>query len=391
MSLTIGSFNAKNLDLISSNKKIVLAYSGGLDSSVLLHLLSQSFDENRLVVWHINHQLQSNASDMEAFCQQQAHHYNLRFKCSHLNLSHVKNNIESQAREARYHAFSDSWQSEHDILLTAHHADDQLETLLLNMSRGTGVLGLRGIAAELTIKGMLCFRPLLGFSRDDLMLYAEQHKINWVEDPSNTLINFDRNYIRHEITPRFKSRWPAILQSFTTVASNQKEAADCLSELALIDLKSCDIKNEYSQRQVLVIKSIKGLSISRQKNAIRYWLKNYSVSISAHQLNLLQQLIQSFDGGYKRVTLDLGFVALFKNQLFLVMDEDIVDAAKVELWLEQHDDSYVCRFNSKIKQVSSHFLKHQFQSLGIPPWLRDQTIFSINKDGSKHNLETIVL
>ncbi len=390
MSLTLGNFKNTNHDLLDSKKKIVVAYSGGLDSSVLLHLLANCYDHNRLLIWHVNHQLQNNAIEMEDFCRQQAETYQIQFRCTRLNLTHLKSNIESQARDARYRAFSNELLLSQDVLLTAHHADDQVETLLLNLCRGTGVLGLRGIASQLLINGMSCYRPLLSFTRDELVSYAEQHKISWIEDPSNAINDFDRNYVRHEITPLLKLRWPAVVQSFGKVSAYQKEAAECLEELALLDSEGCYVSNKFSNRQVLNAVTLKKLSLARQKNLIKFWLLGCSVVISSHQLNLLLKVLVSSDAEFKKIMFGSGFIALFQKQVFLVLKSDFVDTAKVNAWLKEHNGHYVCRLNRAIKNVSSHYLKRQFQALGIPPWLRDQTIFRLSDD-SKRNVETIVL
>ena len=392
MSLLLSSFIADNIGLIQSDKRIVLAYSGGLDSSVLLYLLANSINPNRLLIWHINHQLQICSSDMEHFCQQQVSAYQLPFKVSRLNLSQVSSNIESQARDARYEAFVNGLDPQSDILLTAHHADDQLETLLLNLTRGSGVLGLRGIAKKRIINGLACYRPLLSFNQEALKDFAKLLNIKWMDDPSNKLDCFDRNYVRHELTPKLKHRWPSIVQSFSQVASHQKEASECLVALALIDLGSAVVDETYSARQVLSIPKIRGLSGARHKNLLRYWLSLSSLSFSLGQMTLLLSVITEYDLEYKKVEFSQGFMALFNEKLYIVLDDDIASSDKIEQWLNNYqEDNVVGRINKDALKISSHFLKRQFQAASVPPWLRDQTFFKLNSNGSKHNLEVIVL
>jgi len=387
----LADFIKHNVGFIQSKKRVVLAYSGGLDSSVLLHLLSKCIEPNRLLLWHVNHQLQTCSIDMELFCNRQAAEYQLPFKASRLDLSHVTNNIESQARDARYAVFIDELNPKQDVLLTAHHADDQLETVLLNLCRGSGVLGLRGIAKERFIEGLKCYRPLLEQSQKHLIDFAAKERIKWMDDPSNDLDCFDRNYVRHELAPRFKTRWPSIVKSFSQVASHQKEAAECLESLALMDIDSCQIESKYSKRLVLSVADIHILSIARQKNVLRYWMSLAHISMSLQQMTILLRVIKEYNLAYKKVELGLNFIALFEAKIYLVLNDDVLSTKQILTWLDHHEnEDYVGRINKDVKQVSSHFFKRQFQSAKVPPWLRDQTFFKL-KGGSKHHQEMIVL
>lgn len=389
--LSVTDFKSRNSDLITSDKRIVLAYSGGLDSAALLHLLASSIDHSRLLIWHINHNLQKCALEMELFCADQADLYSLSFKATRLDLSHIKSNIEAQARDARYTVFSKELDSHSDILLTAHHADDHVESMLLNLCRGTGISGLRGIGRDVTLKNVLTIRPLIFYSRSEIKDYAKNNAIVWFDDPSNASNIFDRNYIRHDIVPLFKKRWPSINRSFQQVAAHQKEAQDCLKELAEIDYDECSNSNEHSQIATLKINELKKCSIARQKNLIRYWLKESGRAISMNQLLLVMHVIESYKEEFKQALIPAGFIGLFNNEMFLVSDDDIKEKEKVLRWLEGQEGNYVCRFNKNEFSISGHFLKRQFQSKKIPPWLRDQTVFLLDQSDSKQIVETIVL
>ncbi len=391
MALTAAKFLKNSTEFLQSNKRIVLAYSGGLDSSVLLYLLSKVVESERLLVWHVNHQLQSFANEMETFCIQQADHFDVPFKLSRLDLSHISNNIEAQARDARYAEFTNELSTTKDILLTAHHADDQLETLILNICRGTGVNGLRGIANKILLNDLKCYRPLLNFSQIELEEFAKHHGIKWINDPSNDSNNFDRNYVRHEITPHFKKRWPTVVQSFSQVAAHQQEAALCLSELAQIDCSFCEKNSQFSTYKTLSIKVLKGLSFARQKNLLRHWFLINDFSMSLKQFSEFLVLIHDYVSGYKKIESKHKTVAFFNGELFLVINAALLEEKNVLTWLKNQEGQYVCRYNREEKKVTSHFLKRQFQAAGVPPWLRNQTLFKLNSNKSKHNLEMIVL
>jgi tRNA(Ile)-lysidine synthase len=145
-------------------RRVFVAYSGGLDSSVLLHLLLSTGRAYEILPWHINHGLVENSSQMEQFCIQQAQAYGLEIRVDRLDLADVDSNIEAVARRQRYRLFAENTHAG-DCILTAHHADDQAETFLMNALRGSGVSGLRGIARRRRLGSSLLLRPLLEFSR----------------------------------------------------------------------------------------------------------------------------------------------------------------------------------------------------------------------------------
>lgn len=391
MSLTLANFKQQNTDLLETSHRIVLAYSGGLDSSVLLYLISQLFKSDQLLIWHVNHHLQKDADFMEQFCHAQADQYHIPFKCSRLNLSHLTNNIESQARDARYQVFEQQLKKNNDILLTAHHADDQLETIMLNLSRGSGVLGLRGIARQLDKKELYCLRPLLSFTRSELLHFADEYNIEWIEDSTNIDQAFDRNYIRHEISPKLKERWPSISQSFIQVSEHQIEASECLQELAEIDLKQCSRNNQYSKKPILDVTYLKKINPARLKNLLRYHLSLLGIKSTYHQINQLVTIICFYEREEKKTLINNGFVGLYDQLLYVVLDEDIKSEAEVKGWLNLSQDSYVGRQNRSDRGVSSHFLKRQFQSRRVPPWLREQTLFLLNDGINKDQFEMVVL
>ena len=217
--------------LPESVKRLVLAFSGGVDSCVLLHLLSQRNSDFEILIWHVNHGLVDNADEMELFCQQKVSEYGMELNLSHLRLDSNVSNIEARARKARYQVFGESLGGQ-DCLLTAHHADDQVETFFLNLLRGSGSAGLRGIAAFKWLSRTPMLRPLLSISRVDLERYAEQQQLNWFEDPSNQSERFNRNYLRKQVIPAIKKRWPAYHQSIASVCAIQSETQDLLDDLS---------------------------------------------------------------------------------------------------------------------------------------------------------------
>ena len=203
---------------------IVVALSGGLDSTVLLHWLIQHYPLKQLRVIHINHQLQTCADAMAVHCQDYCVSFGLSCEIKTITEQPaVGDSIEAWARAQRYTLLTRSMQA-HDVLVTAHHADDQAETVLLNLFRGAGVAGL---AAMLEVKSLSVgrqWRPLLACSRAELQAYAAAHGLNWFDDPSNTDQRFDRNYIRQHILPAITMRWPAIVHNLNATAGHCQQA-----------------------------------------------------------------------------------------------------------------------------------------------------------------------
>ena len=211
-------------------ERVYLAYSGGLDSSVLLHLLVTNPHSYTLIPWHINHGLLEAATDMEQFCIQQVQQYGLEIRIDRLDLGDIHSNIEAEARQQRYRLF-ESVCAINDCIVTAHHADDQAETFLLNALRGSGSAGLRGIAASRKLGNSTLLRPLLGVSREQLEAYANSNEIAWFNDPSNRDSRFDRNYLRHEVIPSIRARWPQFQQALSKTSQLQAETQQILDEV----------------------------------------------------------------------------------------------------------------------------------------------------------------
>lgn len=203
-------------------QKIALGCSGGLDSTVLAHLLHQLQSQLKFEVslLHFNHDLRGNSSDQdEKHVKKLSESLGFKFKAQKksvgLSAQKEKKSIEVSAREARYAFFEKTLKKEKiSILVTAHHAEDQIETLFLNFIRGTGLEGLTGIDPVSTRKSFVLIRPLLDVSKDELKAYANKKQLTYCEDHTNQETRFWRNKIRHEIIPRVKEINPGIHSSF---------------------------------------------------------------------------------------------------------------------------------------------------------------------------------
>jgi tRNA(Ile)-lysidine synthase len=205
----------KKLHSLTRANKYLVAYSGGLDSHVLLHLMSQLSDsEISIRAMYINHGLQKEARDWEIHCHKVCDELCIPFNSKALQIQTSTGvSLEEEARKKRYSALNTSLQKD-EVLLTAHHQNDQAETLLLQLFRGAGVQGLAAMPAirEFGSKENLRLhaRPILNQTRQFLEAYAKENQLDFIEDPSNFDESFDRNFLRNIIMPQLRQRWPGI-------------------------------------------------------------------------------------------------------------------------------------------------------------------------------------
>ncbi len=263
----------------------LIAYSGGLDSHVLLQLCQQLKLPVRAV--HVHHGLQNQADAWAQHCVDVCVQY--KIECVVLNVDASRHNGDSPedtARKVRYDALKNELKAG-ECLLSAHHADDQAETLLLQLMRGAGAAGLAAMPMVKTFAGGWHLRPLLGHSRAEIEAYAKAHGLHWVEDPSNRNTDFDRNLLRQNVLPLLQQRWPAYAHSLSRSAELQQQSLELNQALAAIDLAAVSTQ----QRSVLSMPGLQKLTRTRQFNVLRYWLRERGGRSPSH--NVLTQLCSS--------------------------------------------------------------------------------------------------
>ena len=255
-----------------------IAYSGGLDSSVLLQALAalrQNIEQFKLHAIHIHHGLHPQADDWAKHCQQTSE--SLDIPCEVIRVKiHVapRESLEACARTARYEAITQLLAPD-DVVLTAQHADDQAETVLLQLLRGAGVAGLAAMPQVSRLEPGWLVRPLLAYTRVQLHAYAQQINLSWLEDSSNADTRFDRNFMRHEIMPLLQQRWSSVSHTLCRVARHQAEADELIQILAAQDWQNC----QGNGPDQLLLSPLSHLSPARQRQLLRFWLKKLSLSI----------------------------------------------------------------------------------------------------------------
>ena len=253
----------------------VVALSGGLDSSALLHALAALARHHPLPplrAIHVHHGLQGIADTWPAHCQQLCEALKVPLTVTRVQVKPGAS-LEQAARDARYGAFAKALDPG-EVMLTGQHRDDQAETLLLRLLRGAGVRGAAAMAWQRPLgAGLLC-RPLLSVSRQALLAYAQEAGLGWIEDPSNADPRHARNYLRHEVVPQLQARWPAAVANLARSAGHFAEALALLDELATEDLAPAREQAPFSWLPLpsLALAPLRALSEPRQRNALQAWL-----------------------------------------------------------------------------------------------------------------------
>lgn len=248
----------------------LVGFSGGLDSTVLLHALKNLVNGQSLAAIHVNHGLSASADVWQQHCQDVCQRWGVPLQVEKVAIS-GEGAIEERAREARFEVFARSM-AEGDCLLLAHHRQDQAETVLFRLLRGAGISGLGAIRLQRSFARGQILRPLLAVDRAELETYAEAHGLAWVEDESNTDPCFDRNYLRQDILPALRSRWPGADRNLALTARHCQEADQLLAELAGLDLARLQERDEAMGVSLDLIR-LRQLSAARRRNLLRYWLR----------------------------------------------------------------------------------------------------------------------
>ncbi len=290
------------------SKKLAIAFSGGLDSAVLLHAVVACVGAARCVVFHIHHGLSPHADAWLAHCATSAQALDVAFDARCVKVQGMaERGLEAAAREARYAALDELCEAHAtDLLLLAHHADDQAETVLLQLLRGAGSAGLAAMPLQShSVQGEVKrLRPLLAVPRAALEAYAAQHTLQWVEDESNQDPHYARNALRHIVLPALEKYFPAYRKTLARTARHAADTQQLLDELAALDLPSvlhpastpvmhCNHLSDCGLAWPAV-RELLNAHPPRVTNLIRYWMRQLKVptASSAWLDNLLRQLQQ---------------------------------------------------------------------------------------------------
>ncbi|HJN50442.1 MAG: tRNA lysidine(34) synthetase TilS [Pseudomonadales bacterium] len=383
--------------------RLVVGYSGGMDSHVLLHLLASLKKEHsfptEIHALHINHGVSPQSNTWQDHCEMTCKKLEVDFAAINVSVELAGRGTEDSAREVRYRAFGE-YLVAGDNLLLAHHADDQAETILYRLTRGSGLKGLGGMPKRRKLGAATLLRPLLHVARESLQDYAEQEGLQWIEDESNRDTRLDRNYIRHNLIPVIKERWPGYARTWTRSALLAAEGSDLNRELADLDLRKLSSGN----RGRIDLTKLQSMSHARQRNLLCRWIECAALPLPSNAQ--LQQLVVQFAAARQDANPVVRWqgaeVRRFRNHAYLMQplaqhderaelhlnsDQSLflaVGTLTVKqtqgggIWLKDGLSSVVIRFRQGGERchpsgrVGSHPLKKILQELRVPPWLRDR-------------------
>ncbi len=380
--------------------RIYIGYSGGVDSHVLLHACAAIPElKKKITAVYIHHGLQKEADDWAIHCQQISETLDVHFLIKHVNAVATQGESpEEAARNARYNAF-ESLIEANDVLLIAQHREDQLETVLLQLFRGSGLKGLAGMPEKMAFgKGWL-LRPLLNVGKDIINNYAIQNQLQWIEDPSNQSNVYDRNFLRQEIIPQLKQRWSSLDK---TVARTAKHCAE--AQVLQCKMTKTAFETVFnSDDKTIAIPELLTYSLIEQRLILRQWFENLALRMPSQ--NFVQRILDEVVAaridsspilagqgitirryrtklyavthaltGFETCYWQQGKTTLtLSNQQVLTIlpsecgiSSELWNDAKIMVKMRQGGEKIVLP-----NRTGHHDLKKLFQEANIPPWQRD--------------------
>ena len=380
--------------------RVTVAFSGGLDSTVLLAALARLPVPAPVRAAHVDHGLHPRSAEWGAHCARVAAALGVEYRAVRVAVERASGEgLEAAARVARYRALGELV-APGEWLLTAHHADDQLETLLLRLLRGTGVRGLRGIIDFAPFGAGWLGRPLLAFTRDALRAEADERKLTWLEDPSNLEPRHDRNYLRLHVVPALRARWPAASLHAARLAAQASDAERLLEAQA--DADAAALAEPWHVPRA----TLAALEPARQRNLLRRLLRALSLAApSAAKLEELRNaLLEARPESRAHVRWPGGEGRIYRAALYLAaplppasprgyaarltpaaawvgpegrveLEREQSGAGLPQTWIE-HGLTLEFRAGGERFRPRGrehrHSLKHLFQESGVVPWMRDR-------------------
>jgi len=387
--------------LLQPDAALVVAFSGGLDSTVLLHQLrgwQQQHPQSRLRALHVHHGLSPNAERWAIHCQTICEQWQLPFEVLRVIVDGREKGIEAAARDARYQVLGAALQPG-EVLLTAQHLDDQCETFLLALKRGSGPAGLAAMPSSRMLGSNPLLRPLLNQSRQSLEAYADAHQLVWIEDESNQDVRYDRNFLRQRLLPELCQRWPHFTQATARSAALCSEQEQLLDELLAGQLAEL-IQPDGS----LHFPPLMAMSELRANALLRRWIAGQGgVMPSREALNRIRdEVMASREDAQPRLQFGQAELRRYRQQLYwlpLLSSLRGITLAWRDLGqpltLPQHigtlrasPSQSLLRYPEPDEQVSVRFhaqghvhlvgrnggreMKKLWQELQIPPWQRER-------------------
>lgn len=346
-----------------------VALSGGLDSTVLLHRLKHD-GVKPLRAIHVHHGLQKKADAWVAHCRRLCKSLKVPLTVERVTIpARSAVGPEGAAREARYTALRKNMRRG-DCLVTAHHRDDQAETVLLRLLRGTGVQGLAAMRPLTEFLPGQHWRPLLDTPRAELLAYAQQEGLKWIEDPHNCDDRYARSWLRKNLMPELRQRFPSAQASLARAATHAAEAVELLDALAEQD------STAVTQQQTLSVSGLLALTPARRNNLLRYWIRQCGHAMPPAETLLRIETEVLRPPADAEPILSWGDCELrrYRDQVHLLPRQR--PAVLPKLKLPPGVSLRLAKGGERLKPAGSahtRSLKNLFQEAGIPPWVRQRT------------------
>ena len=382
---------------------LAVAFSGGLDSTVLLHATIKAHGKKNVHAFHVHHGIQKEADQWQAHCKALAKKFDCHFDTRNVKLN-KPSNIESQARNLRYEALTEMCQA-HKIqdLLLAHHLDDQAETVLIQLMRGAGLPGLSAMPQVKSKELIHLWRPFLNMRRKDLEIYAKEHQLTWIEDPSNQDESYRRNAIRKTILPTLEKFQEGAIENLSRSAKHLGEAQELLNQLADIDLGLIEGKEGLSKTNLIRLYKT---SQARATNALRRWLSKNGLAYPSEERLIAwwSELQQARPDSQLQWDHDQQVIRLWRGHLTITQDSDNSEVTGEWTFKKLPANSKKPgiakdRFekakqkgliNTMAREGGEKFkvdakrprrsLKNLYQEAAIPPWQRDVPLLYIGEE-----------
>ena len=378
-----------NKDEYLVGKKIVVALSGGIDSVVHHHFLNKHYPGNIRAVY-INHNLSKFSQEWSTFCAALCNADKIEYKDININLK-TSSNVEENARKKRYLSLTSELRVG-ETLCTAHHQEDQAETFLLQLFRGSGVTGLASMPKIKSIDDSELYRPFLNISKQKIIDYASKNHLEWIEDDSNLDTNFKRNLLRIEFLPKLSSAFNGLIKNISRSASHQAEALRLMQDLAELDI----INFELLINNKIQVSSLIQLPRRRVANVLRYFIASLGFLLPSNKV--LNELISSLSAKTD-ANIILRWhhyeVRRYNGELYF-FDESFELSNLPCPYYEslKNIPNFEIRFRLEGQRIKlkgknhSQSLKKVLQELNIPPWERDK-LRMYYVDGSLRAMETL--
>ena len=382
-------------------RRLLVGFSGGLDSTVLLHRLMlwrEQEPDVELRAIHIHHGLSPHADDWVEHCEALCESWRIPLVVQRVTLLNDGSGTEAQARRARYGAFKNALLPG-EALVTAQHLNDQCETFLLALKRGSGPAGLSAMPERAAFAGTQQLRPLLGEPRSSLLEWAQRHGLRWIEDESNADDAYDRNFLRLRVVPQLMQRWPHFADATARSAALCAEQEQLLDELLADELKSL-ISDEGS----LPIAPLLTVSAVRRAALLRRWMRMQGALMPSRAMvnRLWEEVALAREDASPILNLGEGEVRRFRGSLWWVQTPPSL-ADQILAWPDpastltlpqawgtlsftpggnirppRPDEPVTVRFRASgtlhiVGRNGGRKIKKIWQELGVPPWLRDTT------------------